>query len=100
MNQQSRQNSNKEAFYARVHGRVQGVGFRYSVRLTARRYGIKGWVRNEMDGSVSVMCEGDKENLKLLEKWLEQGPPGAYVIKVEKRKLPFKGEFTDFSIRF
>jgi len=53
-----------------------------------------------MDGSVSVMCEGDKENLKLLEKWLEQGPPGAYVIKVEKRKLPFKGEFTDFSIRF
>ena len=46
----------RPASHSRVHmlvtGMVQGVGFRYFTVMAARRYGLTGWVRNRMDGSV------------------------------------------------
>jgi hypothetical protein len=44
--------------HAVVHGRVQGVGFRYFVMREARALGLSGWVRNQADGSVEVEAEG------------------------------------------
>ena len=43
----------------RFFGRVQGVGFRYAVRLAASELGLTGWARNEYDGSVTVEVQGD-----------------------------------------
>ncbi|MDI9634162.1 MAG: acylphosphatase [Methanolinea sp.] len=49
---------------ARVRGRVQGVGYRYFVRDTALRFGVAGWVRNEPDGTVSLVAVGDEGTLR------------------------------------
>ncbi|MEM2124481.1 MAG: acylphosphatase [Methanolinea sp.] len=49
---------------ARVRGRVQGVGYRYFVRDTALRLGVAGWVRNEPDGTVSLVAVGDEGTLR------------------------------------
>ena len=66
-----------------VHGRVQGVGYRYFVQEAAERLGLLGWVRNLPDGSVEAYAEGAKP---LVEDWigqLEKGPPLARVERVD-----------------
>jgi acylphosphatase len=85
---------------ARVRGRVQGVSFRYNTRRAAKQLGLTGWVRNEVDSSVIVIAEGTEDDLKLFERFLEQGPPGATVRSVEKSWSGASGDFTDFEIRF
>lgn len=64
---------------ATVHGRVQGVGFRYHVARVAARLGIEGWVANQRDGSVAVVAEGRAGALEALEGALRSGPSGARV---------------------
>jgi acylphosphatase len=87
----------KTGFHARIHGRVQGVGFRYTTRNEAKRRRLSGWVRNDPDGSVEVVCEGDADKVASFEKWLHKGPPGAYVTDVEIKKVPYKGTYNDFT---
>jgi len=67
----------------RIAGRVQGVGFRYSVQQRARSLGIAGWVRNEPDGSVTAVFEGPADRVESLVDWCRQGPRGAGVAHVE-----------------
>ena len=71
------------AFRARVSGRVQGVGFRWSAVAEARRLGLRGRVRNAADGSVEVEAEGAAGALAQFLAWLRRGPPGARVTGVE-----------------
>ncbi len=87
------------ATYARVHGRVQGVGFRYQTRMQARRLGLAGWVRNAMDGTVEVMLSGPKDAREQMLGWLEHGPAGARVEKVDSSEQPVNEEFDTFEIR-
>ncbi len=68
---------------ARVTGRVQGVGFRWSAVNEARRLGLRGRVRNAADGSVEVEAEGDAGALAEFFAWLRRGPSGAWVTGVE-----------------
>jgi len=42
------------------HGRVQGVGFRMAAKSVAQGHGLVGWVRNEPDGTVRLVAEGDE----------------------------------------
>ncbi len=58
----------------RVIGRVQGVGFRYFVKQIANALDLKGWVRNEVDGSVFIVAEGEKEKLEKLIEKVKEGP--------------------------
>jgi acylphosphatase len=66
-----------------VHGRVQGVGFRESLRVEAQRLGVTGWVRNRSDGTVEAMLHGDPDDVARLSAWAQRGPPAARVTNVE-----------------
>jgi len=62
-----------------VTGRVQGVGFRWFVRVAGRRLQLSGWVRNRPDGSVEVTASGAEDRLTELRRLLQRGPDGAEV---------------------
>lgn len=83
----------------RVRGRVQGVGYRAATRKQARALALRGWVRNEQDGSVTVVTEGPREDLRALHVFCEEGPPFARVDQVEAIWGDATGEFPGFDIR-
>lgn len=85
--------------HAAVHGRVQGVSFRYFVTNCAGRLDLKGWVRNRFDGTVEVLAEGKRENLENLLQDLHRGPRSSNVIKVEHEWQDGTGEFKRFKVR-
>ena len=66
-----------------IHGRVQGVWFRESMRLEAERLNVAGWVRNTPDGSVEAVVQGPAEAVDALVAWAHGGPPQARVDRVE-----------------
>jgi acylphosphatase len=66
-----------------VHGRVQGVGFRYSLSRAADTRRVAGWARNRADGTVEAVFEGEPEAVDSLVRLAEEGPRGAGVESVE-----------------
>ena len=82
-----------------VHGRVQGVGFRIFVVRRARRLGLVGWVANEPSGRVRSVAEGPREDLEALLGELRDGPPGAWVERVDASWAPATGAFSAFDVR-
>lgn len=83
-----------------VHGRVQGVNFRYYTRQQARQLGVTGYVRNLWDGTVEVVAEGMSQSLTRLLSWLHKGPRMAFVEKVDMEWLPPTGEFRHFEVHY
>ena len=71
------------ARHLKISGRVQGVGFRYSMAEEAGRLGITGWVRNRRDGTVEAVVDGDPDALEAIVAWARQGPRGSRVTDVE-----------------
>jgi acylphosphatase len=69
-----------------VHGRVQGVFFRDSMRERAYAHGVNGWVRNRRDGTVEAVLEGPPEAVERVVRFSETGPPQARVDHVEVRE--------------
>jgi acylphosphatase len=82
----------------RVRGRVQGVGFRYFVEHTARGLDLRGWVRNDDDGSVEVYAVGTPAQLSELAGHLWKGPRWAEVRGVEESEAAVEGH-SGFSVR-
>ena len=72
-----------ERVHAVVHGDVQGVGFRYFVQRRAHQLGLKGWVRNNDNGTVELVAEGERRDLEELKHAVEQGPRTARVERVD-----------------
>ncbi|MCU0650491.1 MAG: acylphosphatase [Gemmatimonadaceae bacterium] len=68
-----------ETLHVIVHGRVQGVGFRWFTQRTARHLGLTGWVRNLPAGTVEVYAVGPVDALDRLRDALHRGPAGASV---------------------
>jgi acylphosphatase len=81
-----------------ISGRVQGVGYRFFARDAAGREGIRGWVRNQEDGTVEVHAEGDVEAMLRFERALRQGPRGARVNDVLAEPAPPSGAWDRFFI--
>jgi acylphosphatase len=90
----------KVRLQAVVHGRVQGVNFRYYTRQQARQLGVTGYVRNLWDGTVRVVAEGTRRNVTRFLNWLHKGPSMAVVEKVDVQWLPYTGEFQRFEVRY
>jgi acylphosphatase len=68
-----------------MHGRVQGVGFRESMVFEAAHLGVRGWVRNRMDGTVEAVFDGAPAARAALANWAHRGPDVARVTRVEAR---------------
>lgn len=81
----------------RIHGRVQGVWFRESMRQEAERLGASGWVRNAPDGSVEATVQGSETAVDALVDWARRGPPQARVDRVES--VETNGLFSGFEKR-
>ena len=82
----------------KIYGIVQGVGFRFYAQFRALELGIKGYVKNNPDGSVTFVGEGDEEDLKRMVEYLKKGPTGAVVQKIDIDWKESKDEFKDFRI--
>jgi acylphosphatase len=88
-----------ERLDASVHGRVQGVGFRFLVVRRAMDLELTGWVANAADGSLRCVAEGPRQALEALLGTLEVGPAGAIIDRVTTAWGPPTGEFRSFEIR-
>ena len=75
------------SYKAVISGRVQGVSFRVAMREIAIRHGVHGWVRNNTDGTVEALIQGEEMQVGRLLEWARFGPPGAEVASLETRKL-------------
>ena len=74
-----------------IAGRVQGVGYRESLRAEALHLGVTGWVRNCHDGSVEAVLQGPRAAVEALVVWARRGPPAARVTQLDVR--PASGAF-------
>lgn len=85
---------------AYVSGRVQGVGFRDYVVRAAREQGLRGWVRNRVDGRLEVVAEGPRPALERLAEELKEGPRLARVERIETDYQPARGDVPEFRVEF
>lgn len=83
----------------RVSGRVQGVSFRYYTRLRAQELGLSGWVRNESNGDVLAVAEGDEDSLAEFLDFVKVGPNHAQVESCQTTWKDATGEFQEFRVR-
>lgn len=66
-----------------IHGRVQGVYFRDSLRRLAEEHGVSGWAKNAPDGTVEAVFEGEGDAVERLVSFAQTGPPEARVSDVD-----------------
>ncbi len=83
-----------------ITGLVQGVFFRTHTEEMAKRLNIKGWVRNEPDGSVQVIAQGEEKTLNNFINWCKKGPPSARVEKVKVEEIQNNNQYSDFVIKY
>ena len=81
-----------------VSGTVQGVGFRWYAMRTARRSGIRGWVRNRTDGKVEIVAEADTERLRKFIGEILRGYLGENIRDIEEREEDSTGPLEGFRI--
>lgn len=78
----------------RIHGRVQGVFYRESMRAEAGALGVAGWVRNRADGTVEAVVQGEPAAVAAIVAWARRGPEQARVTRVDES--PAEGDYAGF----
>ena len=86
--------------HAIISGRVQGVFFRMETKRAADRFGVSGWVRNQRDGTVEAIFEGDQDKVDAVLEWCNEGPPSAKVTDVNVQWQDYAGEFNKFDVSY
>ena len=81
-----------------VHGQVQGVFFRETMRRRAYRAAVRGWVRNNPDGTVEAWLEGDPDDVEVMVHFAGIGPSGAHVDHVDVEDVEPEG-LRSFEVR-
>lgn len=84
--------------YLVIHGLVQGVFYRDSMRREAQRLAVAGWVRNRPDGAVEAVVQGTADAVDAIVRWAWHGPAQAAVERVEIESAD--GAYTGFEIRY
>ncbi len=82
-----------------VHGRVQGVGFRYFVQAVAERLGLRGSVSNCPDSTVEIFVAGGPKSIDEFIKQVKRGPSMARVDRLDIEDLPDTRDYQSFSIK-
>jgi acylphosphatase len=72
-----------------IGGRVQGVWFRKYAQDKAEGFGLSGYVKNEIDGTVYIEVSGEDEHVNAFIQWCHAGPPLAHVETVEVNENTF-----------
>ncbi len=85
-----------ETRHLRMHGKVQGVGFRATMYREAIRLNVTGWVRNRNDGTVEAVIQGPEKSVAAMLAWAHRGPPGSRVDQVDVK--PADGIFPGFDL--
>jgi protein-L-isoaspartate(D-aspartate) O-methyltransferase len=88
-----------KAVDVRVHGSVQGVFFRATARSEGARLGLRGWVTNESDGSVTLRLQGDAAVVDAMLDWCRRGPPAARVDWLEVADAEADPALSGFEVR-
>ena len=83
-----------------VTGKVQGVFFRQTLKVMAKKNNIFGWVKNLKDDRVESILEGDEEKINRLVEWANDGPANSRVESVEVQDEKFIGEFSKFDVLY
>ena len=85
------------AFKLTVHGRVQGVFYRKTAAEQAQNLGLTGWVKNNPDGTVEMVIQGEEKDLSKMIEWCWEGPKNAVVTKVEQVEISPEN-YSDFRV--
>ena len=83
-----------------VSGRVQGVFFRQSLKVIAKKNNVLGWVRNLTDERVEAILEGDSKSINSVIDWAKTGPANSRVDNIEISNEEFKNEFSTFEVLY
>ncbi len=86
----------KKTLHLVIHGRVQGVFFRDSMRREAQNLAVSGWVRNRSDGTVEAAVQGEPADVDAIVRWAHHGPERAQVERIEIE--PHEGIYTSFEV--
>lgn len=81
-----------------VTGKVQGVFFRASTKAVADQLGVKGYVKNQKDGTVFIEAEADAIALDAFVEWCHEGPEKAKVLSVEVLDIAELKSFKNFEV--
>lgn len=87
------------AITVEVSGHVQGVGYRHVVQSCARDYGVTGWVKNQSNGTVAALFEGEEKVVLQLIDCCRQGSQRADVERLDVKVEEYRGEFSGLVIR-
>ena len=79
-------------------GRVQGVGFRYSVKTLATGFEVTGTVANLPDGRVELAAEGARGELEEFQKAIEDSEVGGFIKQEDVSWQPARNEYRGFNI--
>ena len=90
----------KEIRHIRIHGKVQGVGYRFYATRVARRLGLKGWIQNLRDSSVEAMVEGEPDKIDEWITEIKEGPRYAEVVRIDQERRDGAGPLADFDVKF
>lgn len=82
-----------------VHGRVQGVGFRYFIQYTAKELMVNGYVKNLGDGTVEVLAQGELADVKSLKSAVIKGNGFSKVTRVDESDMETMA-YNDFRIKY
>ena len=95
-----REMSHIVAHLLKIHGRVQGVGFRNFVWNHANERSVTGWIRNCNDGSVEVLLQGNATDVGSVEAACRKGPPMAHVEHVDRYPVDPDAVYDTFEVRY
>lgn len=96
----SRSGSDRVRWEISFVGRVQGVGFRYTVRELARLFDVTGTVRNESDGSVLLVVEGHRNEIERFLQSIDTSRLGRLISHKQYQEGPEQGIYKRFSISY
>lgn len=88
-----------EAIKIKISGDVQGVSYRFWANKAAKKIGVAGWAKNDHDGSVTILAQGEKEALSKMIAWTKEGSPLSTVAEITVEEAePIEG-LKGFSVK-